>query len=1503
MVRAIRHIILIFWKNLVVLQIKHRTLTTVTELVLPALLSYLYINLSTVDPTEIEEHVKNTTRRLRLPNAIVRYLSAYPVRFLVARQDQPARKITPRSNVTHVVTWSEIESPSAFVIAMFPLVVVLIIPFPTFVYRVGYELYNGLKNFLIMNGMSNGIYWTGTFLVEFLKVFLIMVPVVVLWNYDPKGGPALFEKTSLEVQISIASLFCSASVGNALLVAAVTPRPAVSAASMVVLSLSTLVLPIVAIIGTNMQNTNFMRYLQLLSCLCPHVALCYALACMFMHENFGPQDRYLDWRNLHEVGLQDVTLSKVMHAMLASFLSSILLCVYIDKVWPYAHDFPESPWFFLQAAFWGANKIPDHHAIRASLHEQASPLVEPVAHSVKPYIILHHISKTIDSLSQKKEILHSINLKLFDNHVTVLLGRNCSGKTLIIKIITGSTRPTGGNVFLSAFSVLSEGHEIRKLLGVCPQNVALYDAMTIKENLQFFAGVREMHTLRPRDEVNLALLEYQFYTTRKTRVHRLTYGQKRRLQLAIALLGTPEYIILDEPTRGVDMETRRTLWEVIMKIRQTRGVLVVTSSVDEADVLADRIAIVTSGVITICGSPTFLRKQHGAGYRLSVVFRDVSQKSHVSELVDNILSAPLLVESRMLAAYNIGYPNPDKLIYLLKQLEENQQQLGISYMGISTTSLDDVLLKFVAAPTEFDYFDYKNTLGARNETPAKRVIVPEDVPLLLYQVDALTRKKATYLARSFKISIFMKLLQIAFMVVLERFFENEAIWMRLQRLTLSNITLQTRSAANVATVFYDYDWVSQELHSVVYSARALAAFAVPLSLSIVTAVHVFLSVEERVTGAKQVQFMAGLTPERFWTVTFCADMIQHLVGTLAAVVPLAIPADTSLSCHDFSYTGPMFCLLFMYGWCFVPVCYIVSLIVDQEMTAYFWLVLSSLLFGTATNCYTALIGPSTISNFRPPDFMSEVTEYVMVPLRLLPQFAVAHGAGQVQMYFFERAACCHLPPDLLLYTCQRNQKEYPVEQRQYMELVKICCRANCGESDCTFITSETTFSSQSYFWDIALMFLSGILYLTLVISWERRPETKNYIRNLLEPLHIQDVARTKKQVPIQANVRHPTVLDEQDLVEAVIDQFRSPEVRVKPGGLVMDGVSFEERGQYFPDMYLYVAPREIFGIVGRAQSGRSTVLRAAAGMKNVLSGHLYMNGIDLANQRAAYMKQIGYCPQTNPLISKLTVREMLTLLARLRGLNPQQVEEEVSFATGIAGLLRVQQISISLLSSSQKRQLSIGMALVGDASLLILDEPLQDVDPVSRLGLIKNLQRVQASHNLTVLIASHRAAVCETLCDRVAFLSDGEFAAIGSPTELRKDVGQRFIVMIRLTVHQTTKGDFFKQVNREIKVIFPTSVITDVRKDQLTYRVKDAVIPWSQVFEKMERLKETLRFEDYVVNEDTLGEVFLGFTHERKVVDFGAVEAIRYMSTDPPMLIKKPSDSSGPSFDMSESML
>jgi len=191
-----------------------------------------------------------------------------------------------------------------------------------------------------------------------------------------------------------------------------------------------------------------------------------------------------------------------------------------------------------------------------------------------------------------------------------LLGPNGAGKTTTIEILEGLTPPDGGAVEVlgTAWREGAEGRALRERLGIQLQETQLADKLTVAETLQLFRSFyRRSHTV---DEV-LALVELE--EKRGARVSTLSGGQKQRLSVACALVSRPELLFLDEPTTGLDPQSRRQLWEIIRRFKDAGGtVLLTTHYMEEAERLCDRVAIMDHGKVIALGSPDELIASLGA---------------------------------------------------------------------------------------------------------------------------------------------------------------------------------------------------------------------------------------------------------------------------------------------------------------------------------------------------------------------------------------------------------------------------------------------------------------------------------------------------------------------------------------------------------------------------------------------------------------------------------------------------------------------------------------------------------------------------------------------------------------------------------------------------------------------------------------------------------------------------------------------------------------------------
>ncbi|KAK8768058.1 hypothetical protein V5799_011134 [Amblyomma americanum] len=142
-------------------------------------------------------------------------------------------------------------------------------------------------------------------------------------------------------------------------------------------------------------------------------------------------------------------------------------------------------------------------------------------------------------------------------------------------------------------------------------------------------------------------------------------------------------------------------------------------------------------------------------------------------------------------------------------------------------------------------------------------------------------------------------------------------------------------------------------------------------------------------------------------------------------------------------------------------------------------------------------------------------------------------------------------------------------------------------------------------------------------------------------------------------------------------------------------------------------------------------------------------------------------------------------------------------------------------------------------------------------------------------------AESDIFCDRLAILSYGNFMVLGRTVDIKQTCGQRCNVVIKMSSEQHGKKAS-KLISRSVSDMFPNSVIAEVRKDQIWFRIKDESIYWSDVFDGLETLKGRLKFGDYLVNDVSLGEIYLGYARERKMVDFGTIEIKYFDKMRPP---------------------
>jgi ABC-2 type transport system ATP-binding protein len=282
-----------------------------------------------------------------------------------------------------------------------------------------------------------------------------------------------------------------------------------------------------------------------------------------------------------------------------------------------------------------------------------------------------------------------LNLKIRKGEVFGFLGPNGAGKTTSIRMMVGLLKPTSGEILINGAKI---DDVERGKIGICPQELVLWENLTCRESLKLMGDMYEVPKDALKQRINKLLKDLFLEEKANTTVSNLSGGMKRRLNLAMAVIHEPEVVVLDEPSEGLDPQSRRVLWNYIKSLRDDEGktVILTTHLMDEADSLSDRIAIIDHGELLRLDTPENLKKEIGEGDVVEMVLSDPEKNQELMvelEKLDEII-AVLEVDGQV----NIRAMNA---VAKLPRIMEQVEGVGvhIADLSIRQNTLEDVFIE------------------------------------------------------------------------------------------------------------------------------------------------------------------------------------------------------------------------------------------------------------------------------------------------------------------------------------------------------------------------------------------------------------------------------------------------------------------------------------------------------------------------------------------------------------------------------------------------------------------------------------------------------------------------------------------------------------------------------------------------------------------------------------------------------------------------------------------
>ncbi|XP_035882337.1 retinal-specific phospholipid-transporting ATPase ABCA4 isoform X4 [Phyllostomus discolor] len=564
-----------------------------------------------------------------------------------------------------------------------------------------------LKETLKNQGVSNTVIWCTWFLDSFsimsMSIFLLTIFIThgrILHYSDPF------------ILFLFLSAFSTATIMQCFLLSTFFSRASLAAACSGVIYF-TLYLPhILCFAWQDRMTADLKMAVSLLS------PVAFGFGTEYL-ARFEEQGLGLQWSNIGNSPVEGDEFSFLMSMKMMLLDAALygLLAWYLDQVFPGDYGTP-LPWYFLlQESYWLGGED--------SFFERELP-------GLVPGVCVKNLVKIFEP--HGRPAVDRLNITFYENQITAFLGHNGAGKTTTLSILTGLLPPTSGTVLIGGKDIETSLDEVRQSLGMCPQHNILFHHLTVAEHILFYAQLKGRSWEEAQLETEAMLEDTGLHHKRNEEAQDLSGGMQRKLSVAIAFVGDAKVVVLDEPTSGVDPYSRRSIWDLLLKYRSGRTIIMSTHHMDEADLLGDRIAIISQGRLYCSGTPLFLKSCFGTGFYLTVVRKMKNTQSQrsgcegtcscasqgfsircpapgdeitseqvldgdVNELTDmvrhHVPEAKLVECIGQELIFLLPNKNFKQRAYasLFRELEESLADLGLSSFGISDTPLEEVFLK------------------------------------------------------------------------------------------------------------------------------------------------------------------------------------------------------------------------------------------------------------------------------------------------------------------------------------------------------------------------------------------------------------------------------------------------------------------------------------------------------------------------------------------------------------------------------------------------------------------------------------------------------------------------------------------------------------------------------------------------------------------------------------------------------------------------------------------
>ncbi|XP_050936141.1 ABC transporter A family member 7-like isoform X2 [Cucumis melo] len=575
---------------------------------------------------------------------------------------------------------------------------VILQPFPVILTSLVSEKQQKLRIMMKMHGLGDGPYWMISY-AYFLTVYAVYMFCFVM--FGSVIGLDFFTMNDYGIQLVFYLLFINVLVSVAFLMAGMFSDVKTAEVS-----------AYIGVFGTGLlggflfqffiEDPSFPHGWLILMELYPGFMLYRGL---YEFAFFSVTGKIIGTSGMQWGDLTDSTngMGEILIIMLFEWIVVLLIAYYIDQVLSSG----KHPLFFLQRH---DKKTTSNNLV---LERQRSKVVVQIdKHDVREErekverllnerhpghgVICDHLKKVYPGRdgNPEKFAVKGLSLAIDRGECFGMLGPNGAGKTSFISMMIGLTKPTAGTAFVEGLDIRTEMNAVYESMGVCPQHDLLWDNLTGREHLLFYGRLKSLKGSALIQAVEESLKEVNLFKggVADKQAGMYSGGMKRRLSVAISLIGDPKVVYMDEPSTGLDPASRKTLWNAVKRGKQDRAIILTTHSMEEAEVLCDRIGIFVDGCLQCVGHPKELKARYGGVYVFTMTTSAVHE-GYVEDMVKQLAPGSNKIY-HLSGTQKFELPKHEvRIADVFLAVEKAKSRFAVLAWGLSDTTLEDVFIK------------------------------------------------------------------------------------------------------------------------------------------------------------------------------------------------------------------------------------------------------------------------------------------------------------------------------------------------------------------------------------------------------------------------------------------------------------------------------------------------------------------------------------------------------------------------------------------------------------------------------------------------------------------------------------------------------------------------------------------------------------------------------------------------------------------------------------------